>query len=191
MNEGTLVSAVLRNLGLTDQAQDTAFDDFVRNVVIDNTTITQNVLNRFKDLFPANDPTLGMPFNTGDSLFDRGEAWYTVQTFLSARRFFFEHGASHQPMFAYYFTEFIPGSDPTLGGKLLTTAGQVTEPNWEICAVFHASELEFIFGTESLPSVENEFSNQMQDFWINFVNELDPGGVFPFSDFQCFPGDDL
>jgi len=123
VNEGTLVSAVLRNLGLTDQAQDAAFDDFVRNVVIDNTTITQDVLDRFKELFPANDPTLGMPFNTGDSLFDRGEAWYTVQTFLSARRFFFEHGASRQPMFAYYFTEFIPGSDPTLGGKPLTILG--------------------------------------------------------------------
>ena len=104
---------------MTGKAQDAAFDDFVRELVIDNTTITQDVLDRFKELFPTNDPTLGAPFNTGDSLFDRSEAWYTVQMFLSVRRLFFEHGALRQPMFAYFFTEFIPGGDPTLGGKSL------------------------------------------------------------------------
>jgi len=179
VNEGTLVATVLRNLGLAGQEQDAAFDKFVRNVVIDNATITQDALDHFKELFPENDPTLGAPFNTGDPLFDRGEAWYTVQTFLSARRLFFEHGASRQPMFAYYFTEFIPGSDPTLGGEpLVWHQGRFQSLN---PSVFHASELEFLFGTESLPSVENEFSNQMQDFWINFVSDLDPGGVLPFS----------
>jgi len=104
---------------LTGKAQDAAFDNYVRGLVIDNTTITQDVLDRFKELFPPNDPTLGAPFNTGDSLFDRSEAWYTVQMFLSVRRLLFEHGASRQPMFAYFFTEFIPGGDPTLGGKSL------------------------------------------------------------------------
>ena len=53
---------------------------------------------------------------------------------------------------------------------------QATDSNWN-GSVFHASELEFLFGTESLPSVENEFSTQMQDFWITFVNDLDPGGM--------------
>ena len=56
------------------------------------------------------------------------------------------------------------------------TFKQATDSNWN-CLVFHASELEFLFGTESLPSVENKFSTQMQDFWITFVNDLDPGGV--------------
>jgi hypothetical protein len=68
-------------------------------------------------LFPANDPTLGAPFNTGDSLFDRAEAWYTDLMFLTPRRSFFQRAASLQKMFAYYFREFIPGSDPALGGK--------------------------------------------------------------------------
>lgn len=118
-NEGTTFSTTLRNLNLTGKAQGAAFDNFVRKLVIDNTTITQDVLDRFKELFPANDPTLGAPFNTGDSLFDRGEAWYTVQMFLSVRRLLFEHGALRQPMFAYFFTEFIPGGDPIRGGKSL------------------------------------------------------------------------
>ena len=56
------------------------------------------------------------------------------------------------------------------------TFKQATNSNWNY-SVFHELELEFLFGTESLPSIENEFSSQMQDFWINFVNDLDPGGV--------------
>ena len=56
------------------------------------------------------------------------------------------------------------------------TFKQATDSNWN-GSVFHELELEFLFGTESLPSIENEFSSQMQDFWINFVNDLDPGGV--------------
>ena len=67
--------------------------------------------------YPANDPAEGAPFNTGDSLFDRGEAWYTDQTFLSVRRFFFQHASTKQPMYAYYFREFIPGTDIVKGGK--------------------------------------------------------------------------
>ena len=162
---------------MTGKAQDAAFDNYVRGLVIDNTTITQDVLDRFKELFPPNDPTLGAPFNTGDSLFDRSEAWYTVQMFLSVRRLFFEHGALRQPMFAYYFTEFVPGGDPIRGGKSYTvTLKQATDSNRN-GSVFHELELEFLFGTESLPSIENEFSSQMQDFWINFVNDLDPGGM--------------
>ena len=116
VNEGNSFAVSLRNLRLAGQAQATAFDNFISNLVIDNTTLTQDVLNRFQALFPENDPDLGAPFNTGDSLFDRGAAWYTVQMFLSPRRLFFEHGSSRQPMFAYYFREFIPGNDPSLGG---------------------------------------------------------------------------
>ncbi|KAF9441832.1 alpha/beta-hydrolase, partial [Macrolepiota fuliginosa MF-IS2] len=78
VNEGTVFSVSLRSMGLVGQAQTTVFDTFIRGLVIDNTTITQDVLDRFQALFPENDPLLGAPFNTGDSLFDRGEAWYTV-----------------------------------------------------------------------------------------------------------------
>lgn len=106
----------LLNLGLTGQPEVSAFANFIRALVIDNSTLTQDVIDRFETLYPANDSTLGAPFNTGDSLFDRGSSFYTNQMFLSPRRLFFDHGSSLQPMFAYYFREFIPGNDPTLGG---------------------------------------------------------------------------
>ncbi|KXN93224.1 hypothetical protein AN958_00148 [Leucoagaricus sp. SymC.cos] len=64
-------------------------------------------------------------------------------------------------MFAYYLREFIPGNDPTLG-------------------VTHASESPLFFGSPPLfPSIEEEFSNQLKDFWINFVSDLKPGGGWP------------
>ena len=43
-------------------------------------------------------------------------------------------------------------------------------------AVFHGSELALLFGPVPTP-VENEFANQMTDFYINFINDLNPGGM--------------
>jgi hypothetical protein len=119
VNEGNGFTISLLGQNLTGKAQAAAFDTLVRELVIDNSTVTQDVLDRLKAFFPANDPTLGAPFNTGDSLFDRVAAYYTDEMFLSPRRLWFEHGSSQQPMFAYYFREFIPGNDPTLGGELM------------------------------------------------------------------------
>ena len=96
-----------------------AFDNFIGHLVIDNSSLTSDVLDGFHSHFPANDLSLGAPFATGDSLFDRAEAWYTDIMFLSPRRFFFQHGSPLQPMFAYYFGEFIPGNNISLGGMHL------------------------------------------------------------------------
>lgn len=91
-------------------------DNFIDRLAIDNSTYTSDVFDGIHSHFPADDSSLGAPFNTGDSLFDRAESWYTVQNYLGPRRLFFENAASRQPMFAYYFSEFIPGNNPDLGG---------------------------------------------------------------------------
>lgn len=44
------------------------------------------------------------------------------------------------------------------------------------CWVFHASELPLLFGPIPTP-VEETFANQMLEFYINFVHDLNPGGV--------------
>jgi hypothetical protein len=106
-------------LGLSGTEETAAFDSFIGRLVIDNSTLTTDVLDEFHALYPANDPSLGAPFATGDSLFDRAEAWYTDIMFLAPRRLFFQHGSSLQPMFAYYFGEFIPGNNISLGGTYL------------------------------------------------------------------------
>ncbi|KIJ67041.1 hypothetical protein HYDPIDRAFT_38476 [Hydnomerulius pinastri MD-312] len=62
-------------------------------------------------------------------------------------------------MWGYYFTEFIPGNNPALG-------------------VYHASELPLIFGP--VPNaIEDDFANQMTGYWINFVNDMNPGPDWP------------
>ncbi|KAJ3004670.1 hypothetical protein NUW54_g4701 [Trametes sanguinea] len=157
LNEGTIFSQAVRNLSVPPAQENAAFDTFIKDLLIDPSTVTQDVLNTINNLFPANDSSLGGPFNTGDSLFDRAEAWYTDNMYLAPRRLLFNKAASTQPLFAYHFTEFIPGQDPTLG-------------------VFHASELILLFGL--FPAVETEFASQMADFYIRFINDLDPGGAF-------------
>lgn len=117
MNEGNTFSGTLRGLKLSADAENAAFVNFIGHCMIDNSTLTADVVAQTEQLFPANDPSLGAPFNTGDSLFDRAAAWYTDNMFLSARRLFFEKAGQLQPMFAYYFREFIPGNNPSNGGR--------------------------------------------------------------------------
>ncbi|CAL1694183.1 unnamed protein product [Somion occarium] len=155
-NEGTTFSTTLRNLGIPPEQEDAAFDDFIRRLMIDPTQLTTNTFNRIHELFPANSTANGAPFATGDSLFDRAEQWYTDNMYLGPRRLLFNKAATRgQKLFAYAFREFIPGNDPTLG-------------------VFHASELPLLFGPVPNP-VEDTFAKQFTDFYINFVNDLNPG----------------
>ena len=44
--------------------------------------------------------------------------------------------------------------------------------------VAHASELPLIFGPVPTP-VENGFANALTDYYINFVHDLHPGGIWP------------
>ncbi|KAL0060374.1 hypothetical protein AAF712_012825 [Marasmius tenuissimus] len=116
-NEGTSFSDTLLDLNLTGRAQDDAFINFIGHLFIDNSTITNATISRILAMWGPNDPTQGAPFNTGDSLFDRAETWYGDEMFLAPRRLFFQNGSGRQPMFAYKFTEFVPGNSRTFGGK--------------------------------------------------------------------------
>ncbi|KAF9068992.1 alpha/beta-hydrolase [Rhodocollybia butyracea] len=160
VNEGTIFSNSILGLNLTGIAQDDAFVNFIGHLVIDNSTLTDDVYDDILNIWPANDPLLGAPFNTGDSLFDRGEAWYTDEMFLAPRRLFFENAAPLQPMFAYYFREFYPGDNFTFG-------------------VAHASELLVLFGQVPDPAIETDFANEMLGFYLNFIYNMDPGQPWP------------
>ena len=165
----------MRNLSVPSSQEDSVFDTFIKNLLIDPSTVTQDVFDTINTLYPANDPTLGGAFNTGDSLFDRAEAWYADNMFLAARRLLFHRAESLQPLFGYFFTEFIPGQDPSLGGTFRRCGFALSNLALiDPCTVAHASELILLFG--HFPAVEEEFATQMVTFYINFVNDLDPGG---------------
>ncbi|KAH0585508.1 hypothetical protein H2248_008744 [Termitomyces sp. 'cryptogamus'] len=159
LNEGTIFSdSLLPMHPNTTAASNTDFETFIRALLIDPSTVTQPTFDRLEELFPT---TIQVPFATGNELFDRGEQWYTDEMFVAPRRLFFEHAAPLQNVFAYHFTEFVPGNDITFG-------------------VSHASELPLIF---RLPSgeaaIEDDFSNTMLDMWLSFVNDMNPGDNWP------------
>ena len=43
--------------------------------------------------------------------------------------------------------------------------------------MFHGSELSLIFGPVPNP-IENQFANQLTDFYLNFVNDANPGRAY-------------
>ncbi|KAJ7116492.1 alpha/beta-hydrolase [Mycena epipterygia] len=155
VNEGTLFSTSVLGLNLEGAAQDSVFTSFIGHSVIDNSTLTAPVLAEILELFPANDSSLGAPYHTGDSLFDRVESWYTDAMFLAPRRLFFAAAAPFQPLFGYYFAEYIPGNTVALG-------------------VFHGSELQLLLGAAP-PAIEANFTVELMDYYLNFVSDLDPG----------------
>ncbi|KAF8123482.1 alpha beta-hydrolase [Boletus edulis] len=159
VNEGTRFSQALYNLSLPPSEQTSAFNDWMSKLVVDNSTLTPDILAGIDAFYPVNDNTYGGPWHTGDMLYDRAESWYTDEMYLAPKRFFFEHGTSFQPMWGYYFTEFIPGTSPALG-------------------VYHASELSFIFGPVP-DTAEIQFADQITEYWINFVHDMNPGPDWP------------
>ncbi|CAL1694184.1 unnamed protein product [Somion occarium] len=163
LNKGTVFSESLLNRDIPSDQEDAAFDNFIRELMIDPAPITNDTLKRIHQLYPANSSANGAPFATGDSLFDRAEAWYTDNMYLGPRRLLFNKAATlGQTLFTYSFREQLPGASPTLG-------------------VFHGSELALLFGPVPT-AVENTFANQMTDFYINFINDLNPGGGWPVFD---------
>ena len=120
LNEGTTFSqSVLGLPPMNGPEEDARFDQFIGDLILDNRTLTTDVLDKIRQLYPANDSSLGGPFNTGQSLFDRAEAWYTDNMYLAPRRLFFNKAAESQTLFGYFFNEFIPGNNPLLGGEFL------------------------------------------------------------------------
>ncbi|KAL0571661.1 hypothetical protein V5O48_010301 [Marasmius crinis-equi] len=118
VNEGATYATDLRSRNLTGAAQEAAFDNYINRLhIIDNSSITQATLQEIHRLWAENDTTLGAPFNQGDSLYDRAAAWYRDEMYLAPRRLFFDYAAPKQDIYAYYFKEFLPGGDPTLGAE--------------------------------------------------------------------------
>jgi hypothetical protein len=144
----------------------------VKASVIDESKITQDTLDEIVHAYPAN--TEQLSFSTGDSLFDRAAAWYGDSMFLAPRRRFIAAAAKLQPVFTYFFKEFVPGDSPELGSKWALRVLR-SQGISEFSLVYHASELRLLFGPVPAPGLELEFANTMLDFYINFINDLNPG----------------
>jgi hypothetical protein len=82
---------------LSGSAEVTAFENFVKASLIDESKVVQDTLDEIVSAYPAN--TEQVPFSTGDTLFDRAAAWYCDCMFLAPRRHFTAAAAELQPVF--------------------------------------------------------------------------------------------
>ena len=104
LNEGTLFTQNLFDLTYNPADEDALLDNYIRETLIDPSTVTQDTLDMIHTLYPANDSSLGAPFNTGHSLYDRASAWYTDEMILGPLRLLSATAAPLQPMYEYHFT---------------------------------------------------------------------------------------
>ncbi|KAI0029856.1 alpha/beta-hydrolase [Vararia minispora EC-137] len=163
LNDGSIFATSLLGRGLSGAAEEAAFDNFVFSVLIDTSRVTNRTLAALRGVYPANDSALGAPFNTGDSLFDRGSAFYGDNAYTAPRRRFMTKATTLQPTWGYLFAELLPGANKTTG-------------------VAHGSELQLLFGPVAPDSVELDFANMLLDFYLDFITDLDPGPAWaPFT----------
>ncbi|EIN13236.1 alpha/beta-hydrolase [Punctularia strigosozonata HHB-11173 SS5] len=98
-NEGTRLSVDVYNRTHDPADEDALFDDFVGRLILDKTTLSAETLATIRALYPANGTNNGAPFQTGDSLFDRAEAWYGDNMYLAPR---LAHGSELKLLFGRY-----------------------------------------------------------------------------------------
>jgi carboxylesterase type B len=132
------------------------------------------VIQRIMELYP-NDPTLGIPLNTGVQLFAEqglqykrlaaimGDAFYHAPRLMDARAY-----SKYSPTYIYRFN--------TLPWQNNNTANEGGNPR-AYKGVAHFTEVAFVFANPSFYGPWEEYkalSDQMSAQWINFVATGDP-----------------
>ncbi|KAF8890725.1 esterase 1 [Infundibulicybe gibba] len=129
-------------------------------------------VNELLALYP-NDPSIGSPFGTGTNTFGlspeykRAAAIIGDFTFQSPRRAFTQlRSKAGGKVFSYYFTDPDAVIDPSLT-PIPPVPGSL--------GIAHSSEIDYVFNTLANPTpTAISLSGIMQDYWISFVNSLDP-----------------
>ncbi|WVQ79887.1 hypothetical protein IAT38_001987 [Cryptococcus sp. DSM 104549] len=147
------------------------FVDIVEPNKPSNETLLQVV-----GLYPAGDPSLNSPFDTGNETFGRTTAWkqaaayFGDATFQANRRHFLRNANNYgfNQTWTYQFEQNTPGAAGYLG-------------------VYHGSEIPYVFaiarpdaGSEIFSSnyteADGALSDTIMDYWINFAYYTDPNG---------------
>ncbi|KAJ7143745.1 Alpha/Beta hydrolase protein [Mycena epipterygia] len=119
--------------------------------------VSQNTLDKLLDLYAH--PTDNLSNST---LFNRAAQVYTDYVFLAPQRLFLKTASAEtrkQDVWAYSFQQHLPGSPDFFGA-------------------FHTSDLYYLdMGFTPVPA--QNLKEQMQDFYISFVNDLNPGTSWP------------
>lgn len=131
------------------------------------------VIKRIMQLYP-NDPTVGIPLNTGTQLFPEhglqykrvaaivGDVFYHATRFADTREY-----SKHAPTYVYRFNT-VPYRNESAGGNSSAYLG-----------VEHFSEVAFVFRNQEFYGPWKEYkalADDMSAQWVNFVATGDPNG---------------
>ncbi|KAJ7785532.1 alpha/beta-hydrolase, partial [Mycena olivaceomarginata] len=115
--------------------------------------VSEDTLSKLLDLYAH--PTQDLSNST---LYDRAAQFETDYTFLAPQRLFLKTASAvqrTQDVWAYSWQQHLPGSPDFFGA-------------------FHTSDLYYLdMGFSPVPS--SKLKSQLQDFYISFVNDLNPG----------------
>ncbi|KAG9314835.1 Alpha/Beta hydrolase protein [Chiua virens] len=169
VNEGSHISQTLYNLSLSPSEQNAAFHSWVFQTVVDNSTLTPNVIAGIDTLFPtlmAARGTLAICYMTGRKHGTR------IPCFL--RR----DGSSssmvrHCSPCGDAILQSLSREHRLLSVVSLSESCHLLNPLNEKRTVYLGSESLFIFGP--VPDIaQTEFANQITEYWINFVHDMNP-----------------
>lgn len=161
------------------ELEDSILSGFMAGQATNNKTVSQDTIAKLLDLYSQ--PTDNLSNST---LYNRAAQFATDYEFLAPQRLFLKSASAEarkQDVWAYSFQQHLPGAPDFLGGKYSPDsfpsfrAGVDSSP---FRTAFHTSDLYYLdMGFSPVPS--QELKSQMQDFYISFVNDLNPGPSWP------------
>ncbi|KAJ6570615.1 Alpha/Beta hydrolase protein [Mycena vulgaris] len=157
LNEGNL----LIGASLLDLSPQPAIDE--ENSILSGFIAGQSIRNVSQDTITQLLGLYAHPERVSNStLYDRAAEFFNDNGFLAPQRQFLKVASAkqrNQDVWAYSFQQRIPGFPAFLG-------------------VFHSNDLYYLdIGSNPVPA--QELVAQMQDFYISFVNDLNPGTFWP------------
>ncbi|KAJ7599250.1 alpha/beta-hydrolase [Mycena floridula] len=158
-NEGTLLTLLATQILDIPQPpieiETAIFTGFVGAQTVNGKNLSQATIGNITALFPHMEPKI-----SNSSLYERAAGFLTDFAFLAPQRLFLDATVKKkQQIWAYDFQQLLPGAPEFLG-------------------VFHSSELYYLdIGFSQVPT--EKLATTFQDLYIAFVNEANPGQIWP------------
>jgi hypothetical protein len=153
------------------ELENSILSSFIAGQATNNKNVSQDTLATLLDLY-AN-PTDNL---SNSSLSNRASQFLTDYMMLAPERLFLKTASAtqrEQDVWVYSFEQPLAGAPDFFGGEHLDF-GRVPRIYPHSCTAFHTSDLYYLdIGFPPVASLA--LQSQMQDFYISFVNDLDPG----------------
>ncbi|KAG0148766.1 hypothetical protein CROQUDRAFT_691971 [Cronartium quercuum f. sp. fusiforme G11] len=172
-DEGTVFAIRAANDAPAEASDQYMFAYMSNSSILDFKVVDPKVYQKVAEIYP-DVPKLGSPYGTGNqtfglpSSFKRLASWFGDLHYQAPRRLWSSKTSPRQDTYVYFFNGPRNTSDPSYRG------------------VPHSSEILLIFGRGWYQDLDDEekvlahrLAKKMRTYYINFVNDLNPGGDWP------------